>query len=201
MIDVAAPSSAKAKGTGLMSSANWIRKTYGKEAFEQVAAAISPAAAEAMRHPLATEWYPASVISEAWTAVGRVAHPGDDPAFHRALRELGRFVASDNLSTVFRVMIALIGTPDQMFRTIERFWNQYFQGVHVDNDDAALDRKVGVSRVHGLGEVQYLAPVACGWLELGFEKVGAKRIQVVEEAFSERGEIAADPLVFRLTWA
>jgi|GEM_PF-1313210 len=200
MADVATQSEAKAKGTGLMSSANWIRKTYGKETLDQIAAAISPEAAESLKLPLATEWYPVSHISEIWTAVGQVAHPGSSEAFTRSLRELGRFVASDNLSTVFRVLTALIGSPEQMFRSIERFWNQYFQGIQVDNDESALDHKRGVSRVHGLGEVSYLAPVACGWLELGFEKVGARHIRVVEEAFSERGEIAADPLVFRLSW-
>jgi hypothetical protein len=200
MVDAAARSEAKAKGTGLMSSANWIRKTYGKETFDRIAAAVSPEAAENLKLPLATEWYPASHLSEIWSAVGEIAHPGDRDAFVRALGELGRFVASDNLSTVFRVLIALIGTPEQMFRSIDRFWGQYFQGVRVDNDDAELAARKGTSRVHGLGEVQYLAPVACGWLELGFEKVGARRIKVVEEAFSERNEITADPLVFQLDW-
>ena len=200
MVDVAARGEAKAKGTGLMSSANWIRKTYGKETFDRIAAAISPEAAETLKQSQATEWYPLSHVSEIWSAVGEVAHPGDRDGFRRALGDLGRFVASDNLSAVFRVLIALIGTPEQMFRSIDRFWGQYFQGVRVDNDESELDARRGTSRVHGLGEVHYLAPVACGWLELGFEKVGARRIQVIEEAFSVRGEIAADPLVFRLDW-
>jgi len=200
MVDVATRGEAKAKGAGLMSSANWIRTTYGKETFDRIAAEISPEAAESLKRPLATEWYPASHISEIWSAVGRIAHPGDSDGFARALGELGRFVASDNLSTVFRVLIALIGTPEQMFRSVDRFWGQYFQGVRVDNDESELDARRGTSRVYGLGEVQYLAPVACAWLALGFEKVGARRIKVTEEAFSERGEIAADPLVFRLDW-
>jgi len=191
---------AKAKGTGLMSSVSWIRTTYGKETLDQITAQLSPEAAETVKQPLATEWYPASQISELWSAVSQVAHPDDRDAFLRAMRELGRFVASDNLSTVFRVLIALIGTPEQMFRSIERFWGQYFQGVRVENDESELAAKRGTSRVYGLGEVEYMAPVACGWLELGFEKAGAKRIKVTEEAFSERGESSADPLVFRLTW-
>lgn len=200
MVEVATSGAAKAKGTGLMSSVIWIRETYGKETLAAIASDISPVAAASVKSPMATEWYPVSHISELWSGIGRIAHPGDPDGLARALRELGRFVASDNLSTVFRVLIALIGSPEQMFRSVDRFWGQYFQGVRVDNDESELASKRGTSRVYGLGEVSYLAPVACGWLELGLEKVGARHIQVTEDAFTNDRAPSADPLVFRISW-
>lgn len=188
------------KGTGLMSSANWIRKTYGDATFKEIVRSLSPETVECVTNPSAAGWYPAGHISELWSAIERVAHPDDPEGLARALRDQGHYIASDNLSTVFRVLLALIGSPEQMFQSTDRLWSQYFQGVRVENDDSLLHEKQGTTLIYGLGEIRHIAPVACGWTEAGYSKVGAKNIQVYEEAY-DKGETAADPLVFVLSWS
>jgi len=187
------------KGTGLMSSANWIRKTYGEATFKEIVRSLSPAAVESLTSPSAAGWYPAAHISEIWRALERVAHPNDPASLARALRDQGHYIASDNLSTVFRVLLALIGSPEQMFQSSDRLWGQYFKGVRVEKDDSELQAKRGTTMIYGLAGVHHIAPVACGWTEAGYGKVGARNIKVHEEAY-EQGETTAEPLVFVLSW-
>lgn len=187
------------RGAGLISSANWIKQAYGPATFKEVLASLPEAPTESLHDPQATEWYPATHLSAVWSAVRRIAHPDDPEGFERAMRELGRSMASDNLSTVFRVLLAFIASPEQMCQNLDRFWNQSFQGLRVENDESELELGRGTTRVYGAGAVHHLAPVACGWTEFGFEKAGAEEIQVLEEAYAE-DETAADPLVFRMSW-
>lgn len=190
---------ARVRGAGLMSTNKWLRETYGPETLKEILKELSPAAAESLASPLATEWYPAGFVSEIYTTIQRVAHSDGKEDFGRVLRELGRFLASDNLSTVFRVLLAFVSSPQQMFQNIDRFWGQYFQGVRVENDVSEIDRGRGTTYVYGLGEIEYLAPVSCGWTELGFTKVGARDVRCEEDAFAA-GKTAADPLIFRVSW-
>ncbi len=190
---------AKVRGAGIMSTSKWLREAYGDATYKEILRSLSPPAVEALRGALATEWYPAALVSEIYLTTLRIAHPGDPRGFARAMREHGRFLARDNLSTVFRVLIAFVPSPEEMFRGIDRFWAQYWQGTRVENDDSQLSEHRGTTRVYGLGEVQYVAPVACGWTEVGFQKVGAKYVRVREEAF-EAGKTSADPLVFEVSW-
>ncbi len=196
---VPAPIQVMVRGAGLMSTSRWIRETYGEATFKELVRSLPPAAAEALASPRPTEWYPAPLVSEIYLAIRETAHPGDPRGFERALRDLGHFLAKDNLSAVFRVLVAFTPSPEEMFRKIGQFWAQYWQGVRVENDVSDLAAGRGVTRVYGLGDVQYLAPVACGWTEVGFQKVGAKHVRVRERAFAE-GETAADPLVFEVSW-
>lgn len=191
---------AQAKGTGVMSSVKWIRETYGPEVLQKVRRALSPETARVVDNPLAVQWYPVSVLDELWLGLRQHVHEGNEAAFERAMIEQGKFIADDNLSTVFRVLLSFMGTPEQMFRSFPRLWAQYFDGIDVENDDSEASAGHGNTRVHGLGGLHYVAPVVAGWTELGFKKVGAKHVQVHEESYRE-GTVAADPLVFHVSWS
>ncbi|MGD2114984.1 MAG: hypothetical protein PVG07_08025 [Acidobacteriota bacterium] len=191
---------AQAKGTGVMSSVRWIREAYGPEVLKEVHRSLSPEVAEIVKNPLAVQWYPVSVLDQLWLGLRTRVHAGNDPAFEQAMIEQGKFIAEDNLSTVFRVLLAFVGSPEQMFKTLPRLWAQYFDGIDVANDESAIAEKRGSTRVHGLGNLHYIAPVVAGWTELGFKKVGAKHVRVREESYQE-GKVTADPLVFHVAWS
>lgn len=198
--DEPAQGPARGKGTGLLGSVKWIREAYGRELYRELTRALSKPTAEALENALATEWYPVSITDELWETFRTLAHPDDAAAFERAMVEQGKFVAADNLNTVFRVMLIFVGSPEQMFTNFPRLWGQYFEGIRVENDESEVARGRGTTRVYGLGGLRHIAPVAAGWSEFGFRKVGATRVSVVEESWAD-GEPAADPLVFRTEWS
>lgn len=152
-----------------------------------------------LRLPPGHRVVPVRHVDEVWTGLRNAAHPDDPKGFERNLRAMGRFIAEDNLSTVFRVILAFVGSPEQMVRSLPRLWGQYFEGVEVELDDSGLPEKRGNTVVRNLGDLHHVAPVACGWIDYGLTKVGAKRVQVWEERYRE-GATAADPLRFRLSW-
>lgn len=189
---------AMAKGTGMLSTVRWIREHYGSDVHRRLLASLPRDVARAYGRTLATEWYPVHYV-DAMQAALEEHHNGDVDAFRRAMIAQGRFIAEDNLSTVFRVLLIFVGSPSELFRTLGKFWNQYFQGIEVEVDETSVDEGRGVCTVHHLGGVRHLSPLVYGWTDYGFRKVGATEVEVEERAY-ERGQATADPLVFEISW-
>lgn len=188
------------KGTGVLSTVRWIRDVYGDTVFRTMLDRVSKETAKIMKTPMATDWYPARIIDEVWTVQSRTTHPDDPAGFEKELISQGQFIAEDNLSSVMKVMLIFISSPEQMFHRLEKFWDSYFDGIGVHLDDSALDDHKGVCEVTSLGGVRHIAPIACGWIAYGFGKVGAKDVEVSEKGYRS-GQIAADPLRFEISWS
>ena len=188
------------KGTGVLSTVRWIRDVYGDTVFRTMLDRVSKETAKIMKTPMATDWYPARIIDEVWTVQSRTTHPDDPAGFETELISQGQFIAEDNLSSVMKVMLIFISSPEQMFHRLEKFWDSYFDGIGVHLDDSTLDDHKGVCEVTSLGGVRHIAPIACGWIAYGFSKVGAKDVEVSEKGYRS-GQIAADPLRFEISWS
>lgn len=191
---------ARARGTGLLSINKWIAETYGPKVHRRLLKAVSPETAEALQNALPATWYPVEHTAEIWRAL-RDELPWDSSgAFEQAMTAQGEFIAQDNLSTVFRVLLIFVRGPEQMFKQLPKFWHQYFDGIEVELDESEIDQGKGVCTVHNLGRVEHLSPVAAGWIDFGLRKVGAEEVHVEEECYTD-GATAGDPLRFHLSWS
>lgn len=186
-----------AKGTGIRSSCDFIAARFGDETLAKIVGGLPADLREIWPELLSSVWYPARFHGALWSALAEEVIGPSQEARSRVFRELGRHVAEDNLSTVYRVLISL-AWPDTLISMLPRLWRMYFDHVQVEVK-RERGAKHGQVTVSGLGEVPYLSPVACGWLELAYAKVGARDFEVVELEWQE-GHIASDRMVFLLSW-
>jgi hypothetical protein len=185
------------KGAGIRSGLEWLEKTYGRPALDKMIASLPGELRDAARAPLASSWYPIGLLAGIYTALPTFTPARDRVALERVAKDLNRYVAEANLSTLYRALLVLM-TPERLFSTLPRMWSLYFKGIEaqiVRDPDGSR----GTCRVHGLGQVPYLAPGAIGWLELAFKKVGGN-LQAHEEGWA-KGRDRGDPLVFHLDWS
>jgi hypothetical protein len=144
---------------------------------------------------LAASWYDVSQLATLWTKLAEVWGP-DRARVEREFRAMGRFVAEDNLTTVYRMIFSVL-RPDNFVQRLPTLWHTYFAGLTVESREQGRGR--AATTVSGLGGLPYIACVAAGWQEYCFEKVGATSIQVTEAAW-EAGRNQADPLRFAISW-
>jgi hypothetical protein len=186
------------KGSGLHASLNWITKTYGAAAHDRVVASLPPEQRQLLRLVLPSSWYPISLASTLHEAIAEQLGGGDRASIERTFKDMSRFVAEENLSTLYRAMLILM-TPERLFETLPRLWNTYFKGIEVQNVRTP-NAKRGICTVTGLGHLMpYIGPSACGWLELAFSKVGG-HLKVQEQNWN-RGRERGNPLVFDFDWS
>jgi len=188
------------KGTGVLSAVRWLRDVHGETVYGKIFDKVSAETRAAMKTPMATEWYPARVIDEIWQTQNETTHPNDPAGFEQEMISQGQFIAEDNLSSVMKVMLIFVSSPEHLFGRLEKFWDAYFSGIGIELDGSQLDHHRGVCEITNLGTVHHIAPIACGWLSYGFRKVGAKDVDVLEQGY-RAGRTAADPLRFQISWS
>jgi hypothetical protein len=194
---MADPPEVTAKGTGIRSSCEFIAQRYGTATLASIVSTLPADLRNVWPNPLSSVWYPARFYGALWTSLARDVVGADRGEQSRVFHELGRYVADDNLSTVYRVLIS-IAWPDTLLGMTPSLWATYFDGVQVE-----VERDPGVKGgrviVAGLADVPYIGPVAAGWLTLAYEKAGARVVEVVEKNWME-GREASDRLVFEVQW-
>jgi hypothetical protein len=134
----------------------------------------------------------------AWHAVFQLS--GGKETARSYFRRVGRYIAISNLSTVYRGVLQLIGSPSMMAKRIPTLWQTYFPGVQVESNISQI--KIGryEDRVYGFSGVRYIGAMAEGWLHYAFDLVGAKDLTVNEES-TARGELApSGALAYRIEW-
>jgi hypothetical protein len=109
---------------------------------------------------------------------------------------MGRSIAEQNLNTIYKFMLKVL-SPNRLISLLPNLWNIYFREIQVIITTAPEGGR-GTCTVKGL-PVPYLSQAAVGWIEYGYERVGAKTRIVTERAW-ESQRIAADELIFDLTW-
>src|SRR5262249_1975886 len=112
----------------------------------------------------------------------------------KTFRVLGRYVAEDNLTTIYKIVLAF-AKPKHIMSMLPKFWQMYFGGIEVRSE--ATGPSTGVCYVTGLPFFA-ISPAACGWMELAYEKVGGSA-QITERAWTA-GERASSVMTFDVTW-
>lgn len=186
-----------AKGAGTKSWAEFIDRRFGAGTMNDLVATLPSTLRTIWPDVLPSAWYPARFTGLVWAALVERHGGRDRAATERMLVELGRYVAEDNLSNVYRFLLSVM-SPDRLLAMMPRLWGTYFDDIKVVTREIEPGR-LGEVRVFGLGDVAYLGPVACGWLAFAYERAGARGVEVWEEGY-RAGRTSGDPLVFMIRW-
>jgi hypothetical protein len=190
------PDRARVKGTGFGSSVAFIKKDLAQR-WPELEASLSAPARAAGENVLASSWLDVSLLAQYYSGYARLGC-GDDPRrLQQSFNRLGRFIAMDNLSTVYRFVLKVL-SPTQFLSLLPTLWNTYFQGLEVAIEEQKGGRR-GRCTVRGLERLPYIHLAAVGWMEYGFEITGAESHDISERAWLE-GRSAASALVFDIRW-
>jgi predicted hydrocarbon binding protein len=172
----------RVKGLVLKTRIDYVRKTYGDEAWGKLVASLSPQARAAVRGDvLVSTWYPLSVSVEMLVAIDQMFGAGD----LALCREMGRHSARIALSSVYKSFSI---EKDMHFvnRMTPLIWNQYY-----DSGEMTIETTKGRAciRIRGFAEPH---PALClgilGWLEGANEAWGVEDVKVEETTCSTRGQ-------------
>jgi hypothetical protein len=183
------------KGAALNSTVTWVRKELGEEVLREVFAAMPANFATQYEKALAFSWVPIPVQDAFQRALAAKAWPNDRAKTIQSMRRLGMYVAADNLSTLYKVVLAFT-SPDSLLAMLPRLWSTYFSGVEVA--DVKKQDRAASFVVRHVGYYM-LGAHAAGWLEFAYRKVGSPdpAVQCVE---LEKGVDDAKDLHFTLRW-
>jgi hypothetical protein len=187
---------AKVKGTGFGSSVTFIKKSLA-DRWPELHASVSPAARTAGESVLASSWVDLALLAEYYTGFARLKGGGDRRMLEESFNGLGRFIAQDNLRTVYRFVLKVL-SPSQFLSLLPTLWNTYFQGLEVTVEEEK-GRKAGRCTVRGLDRLPYINVAAVGWMEYGFEITGAESHDIRERGWCDGRQTAA-ALVFDIRW-
>lgn len=114
----------------------------------------------------------------------------------RSLRAIGDSIANDNLTSVFKIVLAMV-KPHTFIEKLPTLWSLYF----ADSDVTAeiVGDRGGTFTVRGV-EVAFLAPIVCAWLEFGMRLIGAPQPHRCTEAQWDAGVIAPREARYSLRW-
>ncbi|TLM72095.1 MAG: hypothetical protein FDZ70_08705 [Actinobacteria bacterium] len=185
------------KGTAAKDSHAWFRRTYGEQVWAQVLERLEPDE-RALTENVANEpHYPVRVDGRVFSAVVDIALGGDRARAERDLRRGGSELADVMLDGVFSIFARFV-SPQQAFSRAGSIVTSVYSGV-THETTAREDGKGGLLVIRGLGELTYLSPWMCGWMERAIQRFGAKTASVRERTW-DRGEDSSDALEFDLAW-
>jgi hypothetical protein len=187
---------ARVKGTGFGSSVSFIKTNLARR-WPELEGSLSPAARAAGDQALASSWIELSLLAEYYTGFARLTCGDDRRAAAQAFNRLGRFIAQDNLSTVYRFVLKVL-SPGQFLSLLPTLWNTYFQGLEVKVEEDR-ERRRGLCSVQGLERLPFINLAAVGWMEYGFEITGAAEHDISERSWIE-GRNTSPTLLFDIRW-
>lgn len=188
----------KVKGAGPKTTLEWVRKNYGEEGFKKVLDGCTPSTRSTLEAIIISAWYPTAVADDVCVSFANSGLVGKGPNLDRAFRLLGVFIAENNLSTLYKVVFKFV-TPDTMLGLLPRMWKTYFDGIETDVQHETEGPNTGTCRVKGLGDFRYISPLAAGWVEFAYKKVGAAYISAQELNYRQDFP-NPDELIYKLRW-
>jgi hypothetical protein len=130
---------------------------------------------------LASTWYPFETLVDVIRTADRIVGKGD----LALAKEMGRYAATANLSTVFRILVRL-ATPKTVLAKGASLWS-----LHHDTGKAVAteDGPGGASyEIRDFGAPDRALCVSLeGWIERCMEITGAKNVEVREEECATKG--------------
>jgi hypothetical protein len=174
---------ANVKGSALSSRVLWVQLNHGAAGMDRLLAQCSKvlrASIEAGIHK--ATWYPFDQFIELITTVDRLFGKGD----LSLVRELARYGADANLTTIYRLFYK-VGTTHWILGRAVRLW-----GAHYDSGTLeVLTRgpRTAVLKIRGFDTPH---PVHCmsvlGWAQRSIELSGGKKVESTETKCRTRGD-------------
>jgi hypothetical protein len=180
----------------MVSAKNWVIEAHGKSVWDEVLRQLPDDARRAWESPLAYGWYPVEHVGALLDVLKSTLRLTDRKAIDLTYRRLGRYIADDNLSNIYRLLLSFM-SPEKLPKKLPQMWTTYYRGVQVEVEYVPGTKKAACT-VHNL-PVPDLAPVACGWLEFAFDRVGAKGNRCIEVGW-HKGGAGSTPARYEVSW-
>lgn len=171
------------KGSAITSRVLWVSLHHGEDGLRRLAQQVKPVTRQVLETPpQKARWYPFEVFVDLNETIDRVFGKGD----LRLVRELARFGADANLTTVYRLFY-VVGTVKWIIDRAARLWD-----LHYDSGRLVVVRHPG-NHV-GLRIVGFPTPhqthcmSVMGWCERSIELSGGKDVQMEEMSCRARGD-------------
>lgn len=188
----------RVKGAGPKTTIEWIKKNHGEEGLKKVLDRCPSSMRQTFELLLVSQWYPTQIADAICVAFAESGLGGQGLSLDNSFRLLGIFIAENNLSTLYKVVLKFV-TPDTMLGLLPRMWNTYFHDITVGVEAGTEGPSTGTCWVKGLGDFRYISPLAAGWVEFAYRKVGAKYINVQE--LNYRADfLNPDELIYKIKW-
>lgn len=188
------------KGAGLKPNFDWIRQTYGEDAWREIIESLDPQDRSRIEIVSPTLMYPISVFDHVCVAFADRHYLGDRSGAASAFRRMGEFAAQAELSGIYSAFLK-IGSPEMTFKRAANLLATLYTGVSADASvtDEGDGKRWGVLTVRGLGEVAYASPRLVGFAEYTFSKLRVKDLRVSERSW-DAGALRSDELIFDVRW-
>lgn len=174
---------AQVKGSALSTRVLWVSLNHGQAGVARLAEAASPALRVVLTQGVVrATWYPSALFVELNERIDALFGAGD----LALVRELGRFGAEANLTTIYRLFYK-VGTIQWILGRASRLW-----GLHYDSGRMLL-RKVGADAVE-MEIADYDQPhrahclAVMGWIEKSIELSGGTAVQCEERSCRAIGD-------------
>jgi hypothetical protein len=183
---------ANVKGSAIASRVLWVRLHHGEDGDARLRQAVAPATRAILGEPPnKAKWYPFDAFVDLNLTIDRVFGKGD----LAVVRELGRFGADANLTTVYRLFY-MVGMPKWIMDRAARLWD-----LHYDSGRAMIVRYPGDEidlRVIGFATPHRTHCISVqGWCERSLELSGGKQVVTEEVKCRVRGD---EMCVFHAAW-
>jgi hypothetical protein len=183
---------ANVKGSAIASRVLWVSLNHGDEGMRRVAAALKAPTRALVSSPInKASWVAFDAFVDLNETIDRVFGKGD----LATVKQLGRFGADANLTTVYRLFY-MVGTVKWILDRAARLWD-----LHYDSGRLVMVRHPGNEaelRIVGF-ETPHRAHCLSvhGWTERSVELSGGKNVEVRELACRASGQ---DECVFHAKW-
>jgi len=174
---------ANVKGSALSSRVLWVQLGHGDAGRDRLLAQCSPELRTNIEEGIAkAKWYPFEQFVELNETIDRLFGKGD----LGLIRELGRYGADANLTTIYRLFYK-VGTTHWILGRAVRLWSAHYDSGYLE----VLTRgpKTAVLRIRGFATPHrtHCLSVA-GWCERSIELSGGNNVTTEEPMCRIRGD-------------
>ena len=174
---------ANVKGSALTSRVLWVRLGHGAAGMERLIAQCSPELKAFIDAGLEkAKWYPFEEFVELNVVIDRLFGKGA----LGLIKELGRYGADANLTTIYRLFYK-VGTAHWILGRAVRLWSAHYDSGYLE----VMTRgpKTAVLRVRGFATPHLVHCMSvAGWCERSIELSGGENVVVTEPMCRTRGD-------------
>jgi hypothetical protein len=174
---------ANVKGSALASRILWVQLGHGEAGIQRMLPQCSPELRGVIEKGIEkARWYPFEQFIELNVVIDRLFGKGD----LGLIRELGRYGADANLTTIYRLFFK-VGTPHWILGRAVRLWSAHYDSGYLE----VLTRgpRAAVLRIRGFATPDVVHCLAVGgWCQRSVELSGGKSVQLTEPLCRTRGD-------------
>ncbi len=171
------------KGSALSSRVLWVQLGHGDAGMQRLLHQCSPELRRSIEEGInKARWYPFDQFVELNTAVDRLFGKGD----LGLIRDLGRFGADANLTTIYRLFYK-VGTVHWILGRAVRLWSAHYDSGYLE----VMTRgpKTTVLRIRGFDSPNRAHCLSVmGWAERSIELSGGKSVTMSEPLCRTKGD-------------